>query len=189
MTEKTPSIRTRIAICVCIALANILLARYAALSTSAIPGVVTFYFAVAFMIAFALWFGTWGAIAAYVGCLVGSGIPAGLPLPVNLYWSLADVWQVLIPLAAFRILKADTGLKTKRDFAVFFAFAWLLNNLAGAAWGTTMFVVNGKFSAEFSNVFLNWFIGNLAVTFLITPVLLKLGTPILKRKRILTECF
>ena len=74
------------------------------------------------MIAFTLWFGVWGAVAAYVGCVIGAGIPAGLPLSVNLYWSLADLWQVLIPLIAFALLKADVGLRTKRDFAVFLTF-------------------------------------------------------------------
>ncbi len=116
-------------------------------------------------------------------------IPAGLPLQVNLYWSLADVWQVLIPLVAFRMLKANAGLETKKDFAVFFVFAWLLNNLAGAVWGTTMFVVNGQFASEFSSVFLNWFIGNLVVTALITPLLLRFGTPFLKKKKVLIEGF
>ncbi len=63
-----------------VALANILLARFAALTISNVPGVVTFFFAVAFMIPFALWFGAWGATAAYVGCFIGSGIPRGLAL-------------------------------------------------------------------------------------------------------------
>ena len=183
MTEKNPPMKTRITVCLWIALVNVLLARYAALSTSTIPGVVTFYFAVAFMVAFALWFGAWGVIAAFIGCLVGAGIPAGLPLTANLYWSLADVWQVLIPLAAFRMLKADVGLRGRRDLAVFLVFAWFLNNLAGAAWGTAMFVLSGRFLvSESSGVFLNWFIGNLAVTLIITPWLLRYVTPFVKKK-------
>ncbi len=185
MSEKKPTTKQKIVIFTLITLANILLARFAALTTSTIPGVVTFYFAVAFMIVFALWFGVWGVVAAYIGCLIGSGVPAGLPLQVNLYWSLADVWQVLIPIVSFKLLKIDVALKTRKDASVFLLFAWLLNNLAGAVWGTTMFILNGKFSSEFSSVFLNWFIGNLIVTVLITPLILKLATPVLRKKRIL----
>jgi hypothetical protein len=66
--EKPPKTK-RIATFIFITLANILLARFAALTLSNVLGVVTFYFAVAFMIAFALWFGVWGAIAAYIGVL------------------------------------------------------------------------------------------------------------------------
>jgi MASE1 len=188
MTEKKPSLKTKIGVCTCITLANVLLARYAAVSTSTIPGVVTFYFAVALMLVFALCFGAWGVIAAYIGCLVGSGIPAGLPLQVNLYWSLADAWQVLIPLVAFRMIKADAGLRTRRDFGVFLAFAWFLNNLVGAAWGTAIFVLSGVFLvSEFSGVFLNWFLGNLVVTLSITPLMLRYVTPFVKKKRLFVE--
>ena len=137
---EKPSKITRITIFVLITIASILLAQFAALTFSPEPGVITFYFAVAFMIAFTLWFGVWGAIAAYIGCVIGAGIPAGLPISVNLYWSLADLWQVLIPLVAFGLLKADATLKTKRGFAVFLIFGWLLNNLAGAIWGAGTFV-------------------------------------------------
>jgi len=185
-----PSIALKIVIFALITLANILLARYAALSLSNVEGVVTFYFAVAFMIAFALWFGVWGAVAAYIGCLIGSGIPAGLPLQVNLYWSLADLWQVLVPLVAFWLLKADVGLRCKRDFAVFAVFGLFLNNLAGALWGSGMLVLGGNFSsADFASLFSNWFLGNLVVTVLITPLLLRFVTPFLKKKGLFVPTF
>ncbi len=173
----------RIALFVAVTFVNIELARFAALSISNVPGVVTFYFAVAFMVPFALWFGALGGVAAYVGCVIGSGIPAGLPWQVNLYWSLADLWQVLIPLLAFKILKADIGLRSKRDFGVFLLFGVVLNNLAGAAWGSVMFVLSGQFAyADFSGLFSNWFLGNMLVTVLIAPLLLRYITPALKKQ-------
>jgi hypothetical protein len=174
---------TRIAIFVLITIATILLAKFAAVNFSPAPGVIVLYFAVAFMIAFTLWFGVWGAVAAYVGCVIGAGIPAGLPLSVNLYWSLADLWQVLIPLVAFARLKADVGLGTKRDFTVFLIFGWLLNNLAGAIWGAGMFVLSGQFPiSDFNSLFANWFLTNLVVTIIISPLLLRFVTPIIKKK-------
>lgn len=179
---KETSKKARVAIFILIALVNILLARFAALTISNVPSIVTFYFVVAFMIPFALWFGAWGAAAAYVGCFIGSGIPAGLPWSVNLYWSLADLWQVLIPLVAFKSLKADVALRSKRDFGVFLLFGVFLNNLAGVSWGATMFVVSGQFlTADFSSVFSSWFLGNMVVTLLITPLLLRFVTPAVKK--------
>jgi len=185
---EKPSKITRITIFVLITIASILLAQFAALTFSPEPGVITFYFAVAFMIAFTLWFGVWGAIAAYIGCVIGAGIPAGLPISVNLYWSLADLWQVLIPLVAFGLLKADATLKTKRGFAVFLIFGWLLNNLAGAIWGAGTFVLSGQFPmSDFNGLFANWFLTNLIVTIIITPLLLRFVTPIITKKGLLIE--
>jgi hypothetical protein len=173
----------RIAIFLAISIINMALARYAALSISNIPGVVTFYFAVVFMIPFALWFGTLGVAAAYVGCFVGSGIPAGLTWQVNLFWSLGDLWQVLIPLLAFMLLKANIALKSKRDFGVFLVFGVVLNNLVGALWGSGLFVLSGQFVYEdFWGLFTNWLLGNMLVTVLITPLLLRFVTPVVYKK-------
>ncbi len=130
------------------------------------------------MIAFALWFGGWGVIAAYVGCFIGAGVLGGVPLNVNLYWSLADLWQVLIPLAAFKAFDADIGLRTRRDFLIFLIFGWLLNNLVGAGWGASMLAIGGIASwNDVSSIFAGWFIGNLIVTIVITPLLLRYITP------------
>ncbi len=142
------------------------------------------------MIAFALWFGIWGAVAAYFGCIIGAGIPASLPFSVNLYWSIADFWQVLIPLAAFSMLKADVALKTKRELAIFVIFGWLLNNLAGASWGAGMFVLSGQFStSNFGFLFASWFFTNLVVTIIVTPLLLRFFTPVVKKKGLFMKSY
>jgi ascorbate-specific PTS system EIIC-type component UlaA len=57
MIEKTVNLKTKVVVFILITIVNILLARFAALSTPNIPGADTLYFAVAFMIPFALWFG------------------------------------------------------------------------------------------------------------------------------------
>jgi hypothetical protein len=161
---------------------NILLARFAVITTPVAPGVAAIYIAVAFMIVFALWFGLWGAIAAYVGSFIGAGLLSGVPLDVNSYWSLADLWQVLIPLVAFRTLNANVGLKSKRDFLIFIIFGWILNNLVGAIWGSTTLILGGiALWNEFLGIFTGWFVGNLIVTIIITPLLLRFLTPFIKR--------
>jgi len=140
------------------------------------------------MIPFTLWFGKYGALSAYIGCIVGSGITAGFSLPTNLAWSIADLWQVIIPLFAFKFLKANISLKSKKDTAVFLLFGWLLNNIAGAIWGTCILIASGYVvAADFLMPFLTWFVSNLIVTILITPILLRTITPILKTKNLLFE--
>jgi hypothetical protein len=164
---------------------NSLLSRFAVITWQIAPGVSGLYFAVAFMIAFALWFGVWGAIAAYIGCFIGAGMSTGLPPDVNAYWSLADLWQVLIPLIAFRTLGADAVLKTKRDFLIFLIFGMVLNNLAGAGWGASTLALGGIISWNNApDIFASWLIGDLIVTIAITPLLLRYITPHIKKSGI-----
>jgi len=177
--EKSRPLYTYVAILVVLIIINSLLARFGVIAYPMAPRGVGLYLAVAFMIAFALWFGAWGAIAAYTGCFIGcAGVLGGLPLDVNLYWSLANLWQVLIPLAAFKAFDADIGLRTKRGFLIFLIFGWLLNNLVGAGWGASMLAIGGIASwSDVSGIFTGWLIGNLIVTIVITPLLLRYVTP------------
>lgn len=171
---------TYLAILIVIIIINTLLARFAVINWQIAPGVSAFYFAVAFMIAFTLWFGVWGAVGAYIGCFIGAG--AGLPPDVNSYWSLADLLQVLIPLGAFNISGSDIGLKTKRDFLIFLVFGVFLNNLAGAGWGTGTLALSGIISWNNApEIFAGWFIPNMIVTIVITPLLLRYVTPQIKK--------
>jgi len=174
-------------ILVVVAIINALLSHFAAVAWPSAPGIAALYFAVAFMIPFTLWFGAWGAIAAYAGCVIGVGLFT-MPLSVNLYWSLADLWQVLIPLVAFRRFHADVGLKTGRDFLIFLIFGWLLNNLAGAVWGSTMLSLGGISTwNSVPTTLVVWFAGNLIVTVVITTALLKYVTPYIAKPGLLVK--
>jgi len=180
--QERKSFYTYLLILITITIINFVLARFAVIPRQIAPGVSGLYFAVAFMIAFTLWFGMWGAIAAYIGCFIGIGMAAGLPPDVNAYWSLADFWQVLIPLIAFRTLGADLGLKTKRDFLIFVIFGVALNNLAGAGWGASMLALGGIISWDnVPDVFAGWLIPNILVTIVISPLLLRYITPYIKK--------
>ena len=181
--EKSRPLYTYVAILVVLIIINSLLAAFGEIHYPKAPGGVGLCLAVAFMIAFALWFGAWGAIAAFAGCFIGyAGVLGGLPLDVNLYWSLANLWQVLIPLIAFKRFDADIGLRTRRDFLIFLIFGWLLNNLVGASWGASMVAIGGLVSwNDVSGIFTGWFIGNLIVTIVITTLLLRYITPIIQK--------
>ncbi|VVB94332.1 Uncharacterised protein [uncultured archaeon] len=178
--ENKKSLYIYIVILIIITIINSLLSRFAMVTWQIAPGVSGLYFAVAFMIAFTLWFGVWGAIAAYIGCFIGAG--TGLPPDVNAYWSLADLWQVLIPLVAFKTFGADTGLKTKRDFLIFLVFGVVLNNLVGAGWGASTLALGGIVSWNNApGIFAGWLIPNIIVTIVITPLLLRYITPQIKK--------
>jgi hypothetical protein len=183
--QKQKSLYIYLIIFIILAIINSLLSRFAVINWQIAPGVSGLYFAVAFMIAFTLWFGMWGAIAAYIGCFIGAGMGTGLPPVFNVFWSLADLWQVLIPLVAFRIAGADAGLKTKRDFLIFLIFGLVLNNLAGASWGASTLAFGGIISWNNAPyIFIGWLIPNIIVTIAITPLLLRYITPHIKKSGI-----
>ncbi|WP_394698068.1 MASE1 domain-containing protein [uncultured Methanolobus sp.] len=167
-------------------LVNSLLSRFAVINSpiSPAPGVSSMYFAVAFMVVFAMWYGIWGAFSAYLGCMIGAGILADMPFSLNVVWSLADLWQVVIPLAAFAYFKVNIRMRTKKDIAIFLVFACILNNLMGALWGSLMLVTNGIIQwTEFFVTFQGWFLGNLITTLVIVPFLLRYITPYVQQTK------
>ena len=160
---------------------NALVAKFVVFSFTIAPGVSFFYLVVAMMIVTTLWFGMYGAVAAYTGCFIGAGILSGLPPGLSLYWSLADFWQVLIPLLAFRVLKADPSLRSARDLGILVVFGIILNNLAGAFWGSATLALSGTIAwGDISPVFSGWLIGNLLVCTALVPLALKLLTPMIR---------
>lgn len=165
---------------------NTLVARYIAYSPPYDSPIPALYPAVVFMILFTLWFGAYGAIAAYAGCFLGAGILSGtIPPGVAVYWSLADLWQVLIPLAALRMLDIDPGMRTRTDMLMVILFAVLINNAFGAAWGSVTLAFGNVIAwAQVPPVFASWFFGNVILTaLLLLPALFYL-TPKIERSKL-----
>jgi len=185
MKTETPRCRyTYFLIMLIVSVINIALARFAVVTWSVGPGVAAIYFAVVFMIVFALWFGGWGVIAAYIGCYVGGGLLGGMSHAVAIYWSLADVWQVLIPLVAFRTFKANIELRTRKDLSIFLIFGVILNNLIGAGWGAVTLAIGRVISwSNVISIFGSWFATNLIVTGIIATLMLRYLTPHVRRVR------
>ena len=110
--------------------------------------------------------------------MIGAGILADMPFSLNVIWSLADLWQVVIPLLAFSYFKVDIRLRTKRDIGIFFIFACMLNNLIGALWGSLSLTLSKEIPwNEFTATFGGWFIGNLLATIIIVPLILRYISP------------
>ena len=152
------------------------------------PGVSVIYIAVAFMIITTLWYGAYGAIAAYIGTLVGAGIFAtnpSIPPVVAIYWSFAGLFQVLIPLAAFRSFDADLALENRRDWTILFIFGILVNNIVGAAWGAMTLALGGVIPpADIGSVLFGWLLGNIIVTLIIVPIALRRLSPRIKKSKL-----
>ncbi|MDD4498058.1 MAG: MASE1 domain-containing protein, partial [Methanosarcinaceae archaeon] len=107
-----------------------------------------------------------------------------MPLSLNIMWSIADIWQALIPLAAFAYFKGNIRLKTKRDIGIFLFFGCLLNNLIGALCGSSMMIINGMGQqAEFFEIFEGWFVGNVLTTLVLVPFCLRYITPYIQQTK------
>jgi len=172
----------RIALLFLLICLDALVAKFVVFSFTTGPGTSFLYIVVAVMIITTLWFGLYGAIAAYAGCWLGAGILSGLSPAVSLVWSVADLIQVLIPLFAFRLLGADAAIKNRRDLLVLVLFGIVLNNLAGAVWGTLTLLEAGSIAtADLSWVFSGWVIGNIIVSAIIVPFVLYFFTPVIRR--------
>jgi len=171
---------------------NTVIARICVLALpGGVGGVSKLYIAVAFMILFTLWFGAYGAIAAYAGTLIGSGLlstnPA-IPPMVAIYWSIAGLLQVLIPLIALRTFEVDLSLENRRDWTLLLLFGVLINNIVGAAWGAyTLALGNIIASSQIGSVFTLWLIGNIIVTVLIVPLALRHLTPKVQKSKLFVK--
>jgi len=173
---------------------NTLIARLCVIALpGGVGGISSLYVAVAFMILFTLWFGAYGGIAAYAGTLIGSGLlstnPA-IPIDVAIYWSIAGLLQVLIPLVALRSFEWDPGLETRRDWTLLLLFGVLINNVVGAAWGAyTLALGNVITSSQIGSVFSAWLIGNIIVTILIVPLALRYFTPKVRKSKLFVRYY
>jgi hypothetical protein len=158
------------------------------ISPSLPAGVALIPIAAAFMLVFALWYGMYGAIAAYVGCFIGSGLFSGMPATVAIYFSLAGLWQVLIPLTAFRIFDVNVGMESNRDLFHLVLFGVILNNVIGAAWGSVALAIGGVMGwSQVLSVFTTWLIGTAVVTIIIVPLVLRRYTSRFEKSKVFVK--
>ncbi|MGA9204733.1 hypothetical protein [Methanoregula sp.] len=166
-------------------LAGISLGLSHLISPSLPTGIAVLYIAAAFMLIFTLWFGMYGAIAAYVGCFFGSGLLSGMPLSVAIYFSLAALWMVLIPLAAFRMFDVKVGIESRRDLFHLVLFGAILNNIIAAAWASLSLAIGGVIGwSSVMSAFLPWLIGNAIMIIIIAPLVLKRYTSRVEKSKV-----
>lgn len=157
-------------------------------SPSLPKGFAIVYVAAAFMLLFTLWFGMYGAISAYVGGFIGSGLLSGMPLTVALYFSLANLWMVLIPLFTFRYFKVNVGMESGRDLFHLLLFGTIINTIVSAAWGAASLAVGGIITwSAFGSVFVPWIIGNVVIILLIVPLALSQFTEQVSKSKVFVK--
>ena len=160
------------------------------ISPSLPKGFALVYIAAAFMLLFTLWFGLYGAISAYVGCFIGSGLLSGMPASVALYFSLANLWMVLIPLITFRIFKVNVEMESGRDLFHLVLFGAIINNIVAAAWGAASLAIGGIIEwSAFTSVFVPWLIGNVVIILLIVPLALSRFTEQVSKSKVFVKNF
>jgi len=185
---QNPPVIIRLAFFFFLICINSLIGKFVVFSFGLAPGVSSYYAVVVAMIIFTLWFGMWGAIAAYVGCFIGAGLLCNIPPVVCIYWSLADLWQVLIPFFACRYLKIDISIRTFRDLGLIILFGVLINNLVGALWGSLSLFAGGIIGAgEIFSTLYTWFIGNVVVCLILLPLILKIMTPKVRKHELFVK--
>jgi hypothetical protein len=101
------------------------------------PGVSGLYVAAAVFVPLALWFGIWGVLAGYLSCIF-MALYVGYTLDFALVWSLADLFEGLIPLLAFRILKVEPNYRLKKPKITYGLTALLAVTFVVSALATTL---------------------------------------------------
>lgn len=117
-----------------------ILAIYAVIAApvAPFPGVSGLYLAAAIYVPLSLWLGMWGCLAGYFSCVI-LGFVSGFGA-WSFYWSLADLFEGLVPLLAFRIMKADVdiGANLERKNELYIILAILVIDLIIAAIATAI---------------------------------------------------
>ncbi|MHA1805781.1 MAG: hypothetical protein ACTSU4_14790 [Promethearchaeota archaeon] len=117
-----------------------ILAIYAVIAApvAPFPGVSGLYLAAAVYVPLSLWLGMWGVLAGYISCVI-LGFVSGFGI-WSFYWALADLFEGLVPLLAFRIAKADVdiGKDLKRPKELYLLLAVLIINIIISAIATAL---------------------------------------------------
>ncbi len=154
-----------------------------------IVSVSALFVAIGFGIPFAIWFGGWGLVIGYIGTFIGSGLLAGTPILLCIPFAFTDWIQFGIPLLAYRLLAPRFGLHplgkdvyTVKGFIFFLVFAVLVPNAFGALYGMGILYLGNLVPPEAYWAGVSaWWIGNMIVTVIIAPVLLRVLTPVIER--------
>lgn len=151
-----------------------ILAFYAAITVTIIPGVAAIYPATAFEVVFGAWFGIWGAIASYLGLLIAGTLGGWFPLPIGVFVSLSDFWMAMVPAILVRYTKFSVNELTVGAVIKFVIVTIVLGSLPGSLYYNYINLQIGivpDWEAFWLAVFA-WNFGNaVIITFVAVPLL------------------
>jgi len=159
------------------------LAFFAAISVTFVPGVAALYPAAAFESAFGSWFGLWGAIASYLGLLIAGSAGGWFAVPNGLLLASSDFIQALAPMIAVRYLGLNPALPNWRHAVGYVFVSLVFGSLPGSLLYNYINLKLGVLSGwnSYWAAVLGWNVGNLIMFVVIGLPLLRLGTAIMKR--------
>jgi hypothetical protein len=154
-----------------------------------IVGVSSLFIAIGFGIPFAIWFGIWGLLIGYLGTFIGPGLLGGTPLLVAIPFSFVDWFQLGIPMLAYRGLANRFGVDpmgkdvySGKGFVFFLVFGVVLPNAIGALYGVTILWAGQLVPPDaFWLTVVGWWVGNMIVSVIIAPILLRGLSPVVER--------
>jgi hypothetical protein len=160
------------------------LAFFAAITVTFVPGVAAIYPAAAFEGAFGAWFGVWGALASYLGLLVAGSAGGWFALfPTGLLLSVSDFLMALAPAVAVRAFGLKPELPNWRHTVSFVLVTLFLGSLPGSLLYNYVNLQLGQLAGWHSYWVAvgGWNLGNLFILAFVGVPLMKYGTPIIKR--------
>jgi hypothetical protein len=153
-------------------------------------GMSALYVAMGFLAPFTLWFSGWGLVIATLAGIIGAGILSGMPLGVALVFGLVDMVSCLPILIAYRWLAPKFGLDplgrdvyTPKGFVFFFLVVSAVTRLVSATYGIGVLYLFGLIPPDAVPIsILGWFIGDMIVTVVIAPILMRALGPVVERQ-------
>lgn len=144
-----------------------------------ILSVSSFYIGSAFFLIFVYLFRWKGALGIYCGLLLSSVMTSGFSL-FPLYGAWGNVVANVFIVAGMALVKCDCELKTRKDMIAMAVF-FVIGPMISAAWVLSGWVVVGIIpAASFVPAFIPWWLGGVAVYFVVGTPVMKLLVPVLK---------
>ncbi len=152
-------------------------------------GVSALYVAMGFLVPFVLWFSGWGLVIGLLSGIIGSGILSGMPVSIALVFGCVDFISEFPILLCYRWLAPKFGLDplgrdvyTARGFAFFFLVVSVFTRIISATYGVGVLYLFGLTPADVVPIaWLGWFVGDLIITVVICPVLMRTLGPVVER--------
>jgi len=155
-----------------------------------VPGVSALFIAMGFGVPFTMWFGGWGMVMGFIGTTIGAGVLSGLPLPVSLAFGVGDIilfgslhvlYRGLAP--RFGVDPIGKDVFTKRGILFFWIVAAIIPHILGGAYGVGLLYAVGFVPKDLLVItFFGFWISNMFVVMVISPVLLRLLGPVVERQ-------
>ena len=95
--------------------------------------IVSLNIAVALYPVSGLWFGIWGVIGSCIGMIIGNLI-GGMPLSIVLLFQICTVYEIAVPMWAFRKFKCDPRCRDIKSIVVFLIFGAIINSAVSSLW-------------------------------------------------------